>query len=110
MAIEQLGLPTTGAMVALARRRTVSAIAGCPATRHREHRCTRKEATVKTKMNFVRHPLLPLLLVFLTQVPSLDAQVRFRMATLAPRGTSYHRLLQAMGEEWRKAPGGGVAL
>lgn len=36
--------------------------------------------------------------------------VRVRLGTLAPRGSSYYKHLQAMGEEWRQAPGGGVLL
>ena len=35
---------------------------------------------------------------------------RVKLATLAPRGSSIHQILQAMGEEWRQAPGEGVAL
>src|SRR6266404_2901082 len=35
---------------------------------------------------------------------------RIRMATLAPKGTSVHQALLAMGEKWRQAPGGGAAL
>ena len=38
------------------------------------------------------------------------AQVRLRLATLAPKGTSFHQILLALGEKWRQAPGGGVAL
>ena len=36
--------------------------------------------------------------------------VKVRLGTLAPRGSSYFKNLQAMGEKWRNAPGGGVAL
>ena len=36
--------------------------------------------------------------------------VRVNLGTLAPRGSIYHRSLQAMGEKWRQAPGGGVRL
>lgn len=36
--------------------------------------------------------------------------VKVRLATLAPKGSSYTKHLQAMGERWRQAPGGGVAL
>ena len=32
------------------------------------------------------------------------------LGTLAPEGTSYHRMLLEMREKWRKAPGGGVNL
>lgn len=33
-----------------------------------------------------------------------------KLATVLPTGTSYHQILQAMGQEWRNAPGGGVSL
>jgi TRAP-type C4-dicarboxylate transport system substrate-binding protein len=36
--------------------------------------------------------------------------VKVRLGTLAPRGSSYTKHLQLMGEQWRQAPGGGVAL
>ncbi len=39
-----------------------------------------------------------------------DKQPKVKLATLAPKGTSYHQILQAMGEKWRQAPGGGVQL
>ena len=39
-----------------------------------------------------------------------QAPARIRMATLAPKGTSVHQALLAMGEKWRQAPGGGAAL
>lgn len=47
--------------------------------------------------------------------PRLDAQargapVRIRLGTLAPQGSSYHRILQAMGEKWRSATNGQVQL
>ena len=38
------------------------------------------------------------------------APVRIRLGTLAPQGTSYHRILQAMGERWRVATNGQVQL
>jgi TRAP-type transport system periplasmic protein len=38
------------------------------------------------------------------------APVKVRLGTLAPKGSSYTKRLQAMGEEWRKAPGGGALL
>jgi TRAP-type transport system periplasmic protein len=37
-------------------------------------------------------------------------QARIRLATLAPKGTSFDRLLREMGERWSKAPDGGAAL
>ena len=36
--------------------------------------------------------------------------VRIRLGTLAPQGTSYHRILQGMGERWRSATNGQVQL
>ncbi len=36
--------------------------------------------------------------------------IRIRLATLAPKGSSFHHALLAMGERWRQAPGGGVTL
>jgi TRAP-type C4-dicarboxylate transport system substrate-binding protein len=39
-----------------------------------------------------------------------DAAVEFKVATVAPPDTSFHRHFQDLGVEWRKAPGGGVAL
>lgn len=38
------------------------------------------------------------------------APVKVRLATLAPKGSSYTRHIQVMGEAWRKAPGGGALL
>jgi TRAP-type C4-dicarboxylate transport system substrate-binding protein len=35
---------------------------------------------------------------------------KIRLATLAPKDTSYHQALKAMAEKWSKAPGGGVEL
>src|SRR4051794_7430594 len=33
--------------------------------------------------------------------------VKIRLGTLAPKGSSYHRVLQEMGEKWRQAQGAG---
>lgn len=43
-----------------------------------------------------------------TQV--FSAPVKVRLGTLAPNGSSYYKHLQAMGEKWKQAPGGGIAL
>ena len=53
--------------------------------------------------------LLALLAVALA-VPVQAAQTVVKMATLAPEGSSWYRVLQDMGEEWRKASGGAVTL
>jgi len=39
-----------------------------------------------------------------------EGPVKVRLGTLAPKGSSYFKHLQVMGEAWRQAPGGGVAL
>lgn len=39
-----------------------------------------------------------------------NAPVRIRLGTLAPQGTSYHRILQQMGERWRVATAAQVQL
>lgn len=36
--------------------------------------------------------------------------LRVSLGTLAPKNSSHHRTLLAMGEEWRKAPDGGIRL
>jgi TRAP-type C4-dicarboxylate transport system substrate-binding protein len=43
------------------------------------------------------------------EAPAADAS-KVRLGTLAPKGSSYAKHLQVMGEEWKKAPDGGVAL
>jgi TRAP-type C4-dicarboxylate transport system substrate-binding protein len=42
--------------------------------------------------------------------PVRAAGNHIKLATLQPRGTSVHKILQEMGEQWRNAPGGGVQL
>src|SRR6266540_4548164 len=39
-----------------------------------------------------------------------EKTLRVNLGTLAPRGSLYHQSLQAMGEQWRKAPEGSVRL
>ena len=51
--------------------------------------------------------LLPSLTLAEEETPTTK---RVKLATLAPKGTSFHHILLVMGEEWRQAPGGGVAL
>jgi TRAP-type transport system periplasmic protein len=42
--------------------------------------------------------------------PVAQSRLRIKLATAAPRDTSYHRILMEMGEAWRKATGGQVDL
>lgn len=39
-----------------------------------------------------------------------QAPIRIRLGTLAPQGTSYHRILQQMGERWRTASNGRIQV
>ena len=41
---------------------------------------------------------------------AVQAAVRLRLATLAPKDTSLHKGLQGMGEQWRQVTKGGVTL
>ena len=54
--------------------------------------------------------LLLALLAWLIPSASHAAPVTVTLGTLAPEGTSYHRMLLELREKWRKAPGGGVNL
>ena len=52
-----------------------------------------------------------LLAVLLSGEKAIGADaVKVRLGTLAPKGSSYTKHLQVMGEQWRKAPGGGALL
>ncbi len=39
-----------------------------------------------------------------------EPKFKLRVATVAPRGSSFHQSFQTMGEQWKSLPGGGVAL
>jgi len=56
--------------------------------------------------------VLPALLLAAAVLPAARAQkaVRINLGTLAPRGSSYHQALLAMGETWRQDSGGKVRL
>ncbi len=51
-----------------------------------------------------------LLALFTVGVASRAVAVVIKMATLAPEGSSWHRVLQEMGDEWKKVSGGTVTL
>ncbi len=54
---------------------------------------------------------LALLLLLALQMPSAGAdEVKIRLGTLAPRGTSWHRALLEMGEKWRAGQGAGATF
>lgn len=43
-------------------------------------------------------------------VSAAEPAFKLRVATVAPRGSSFHQSFQNMGDQWRSAPGGGVFL
>src|SRR5882724_7768718 len=45
-----------------------------------------------------------------TRLCAADKPVNLRLGTLAPRGSSYHKSLQSIGEKWRQISGGAVRL
>jgi len=60
----------------------------------------------------IRWPAAVLLLAATLSAPVgvMSAPTVVKMATLAPEGSSWFRVLQEMGEEWRKASDGAVTL
>lgn len=61
--------------------------------------------------NFMRRMLGMLVLAGLvSSLPLAARQARVKLATLAPKGTSFHLILQEMGQAWREAPDGGIRL
>lgn len=54
---------------------------------------------------------LPALLLVMTLIPAgLPARTKIRMGTLAPKGSSWHKLLEEMGFRWKQATNGEVDL
>ena len=46
----------------------------------------------------------------ITVAVSAQEPKKIKLATLAPKGTSFHQILLAMGEKWLKTPAGGARL
>jgi TRAP-type C4-dicarboxylate transport system substrate-binding protein len=53
---------------------------------------------------------LTLVAVSFATAAAAQGATRIRLGTLAPQGSSYHRILQEMGEKWRTASNGAVQL
>jgi len=53
---------------------------------------------------------LVLLLLVLQAVAAAADEVKIRLGTLAPRGTTWHRALLEMGEKWRAGQGAGASF
>jgi TRAP-type C4-dicarboxylate transport system substrate-binding protein len=72
--------------------------------------CRNRSLGVNVRSGIKR--LLLIAATLLVPVPSGHAQapIQVRMATIAPKGTSPHLALMAMGEKWNKSSGGRVRL
>src|SRR5436190_16115454 len=53
---------------------------------------------------------LPWMLSLVPQRVAAQSATSLRVATVAPRGSSFHKSFLALAEKWRSAPGGGVTL
>lgn len=63
------------------------------------------------RQSFTRRIIVSCIALLLSlALPCSAAPQRIKLATLAPKGSSFHQVLLAMGEKWRAAPGGGAAL
>jgi TRAP-type transport system periplasmic protein len=62
------------------------------------------------RVKFPSRSLLAFLLLALAGISCHAAPEKVRLATLAPKGTSFHQILLEMGALWAKAPGGGAQL
>jgi TRAP-type C4-dicarboxylate transport system substrate-binding protein len=64
--------------------------------------------------NSARRAVPAVLVAGLLALPPLgataDAATVIKLATLAPEGSAWYKLLERMGEDWRKATGGAVTL
>src|SRR5438045_4283696 len=49
-------------------------------------------------------------LAFHAPLRAAEKALRINLGTLAPRGSTYHQSLLAMGEKWKQAPGAGARL
>ncbi|MEW6369008.1 MAG: TRAP transporter substrate-binding protein DctP [Acidobacteriota bacterium] len=52
----------------------------------------------------------PIAALFLLCAPGRAQNVHIKMATIAPKGSSWHLILQEMGEQWKATSGGRVTL
>ena len=67
---------------------------------------------MKRKFSSASKLRLVVLGLLVVALPLRGAEPKFKLlvATVAPRGSSFHQSFQNMGEQWKSAPGGGVAL
>lgn len=57
-----------------------------------------------------RRALLPVLATIVLASATEAQATRIRLGTLAPQGSSYHRILQEMGDKWKTTTGGQAQL
>ncbi len=66
---------------------------------------------MKMKLSVRFRSVVTTLALFVSLLSAAAAgPIKVRLGTLAPKGSSYAKHLQVMGEQWRKAPGGGALL
>ncbi|MBE2214454.1 MAG: TRAP transporter substrate-binding protein DctP [Opitutaceae bacterium] len=56
------------------------------------------------------HLLTLVLILAASALPAAAKPARVKLATLAPKGTSFHLILQEMAQGWKTGPDGGVAV
>ena len=54
--------------------------------------------------------LFLIVLVIVVSNITIDAQTKLRLATLAPRGTTFHKTVMEMGDAWKKSSNGKVTF
>src|SRR5258706_1852003 len=65
--------------------------------------------TYNTRIRFAAYLVLGIVLMT-SALRGADKPINLKLGTLAPAGTSYHKSLQTIGEQWRSATGGAVRL
>jgi len=65
--------------------------------------------TYNMQLSFVSYLALGISLLT-SPLRGADKPINLKLGTLAPAGTSYHKSLQTIGEQWRSATGGAVRL
>lgn len=68
------------------------------------------QTSTDMKLNSLKHISSLALVLAAATTFAAEPAFKLRVGTVAPRGSSFHQSFQAMGEQWKSAPGGGVAL
>jgi TRAP-type C4-dicarboxylate transport system substrate-binding protein len=67
-------------------------------------------SSIRRTAAYLAAPLVLALRIMVFPVPVQAQPTVVKMATLAPEGSSWYRVLKEMGEDWKKASGGAVTL